>query len=102
MTADFSTEQKRYLEGFVSGVQAGRVARGLKPIGTGDDAPADPTGPDAAHFNAQESFKAKGKKLADQENWKREEHPFDAYARFKAQAESGEYPKPPDNFRWRY
>ena len=102
MTAEFSTEQKRYLEGFVSGVQAGRVARGMSPIGSGSPAPAEPMGPDAAHFKAQESTKAKGRKLADQENWKREENPFDAYARFKAQAERGEYPKPPDNFRWRY
>lgn len=102
MTAEFSTEQKRYLEGFVSGVQAGRVARGMSPVGSGSAAPAEPMGPDAAHIKAQESAKARGKKLADQENWKREENPFDAYARFKAQAERGEYPKPPDNFRWRY
>lgn len=102
MTAEFSTEQKRYLEGFVSGVQAGRVARGMSPVGSGSAAPAEPMGPDAAHIKAQESAKARGKKLADQENWKREENPFDSYARFKAQAERGEYPKPPDNFRWRY
>lgn len=102
MTAEFSTEQKRYLEGFVSGVQAGRVARGMSPVGSGSAAPAESMGPDAAHIKAQESAKARGKKLADQENWKREENPFDSYARFKAQAERGEYPKPPDNFRWRY
>lgn len=102
MTAEFSTEQKRYLEGFVSGVQAGRVARGMSPVGSGSAAPAEPMGPDAAHIKAQESAKTRGKKLADQENWKREENPFDSYARFKAQAERGEYPKPPDNFRWRY
>ncbi|HEX5958595.1 MAG TPA: NirA family protein, partial [Hyphomicrobiaceae bacterium] len=27
---------------------------------------------------------------------------FDAYPRLVAQAENNEYPKPPDNFRWRY
>lgn len=103
MSVEFSTDQKRYLEGFVSGVQAGRAARGLKPIGAGDGAAAgEPIGPDAAHFKAQDATKAKGKKLVDQENWKREEHPFDAYPRLKAQAENGEYPKPQDNFRWRY
>ena len=32
----------------------------------------------------------------------RPSHPFDAYARFKEQAASGAYPKPEDNFRWRY
>lgn len=103
MTADFSIEQKRYLEGFVSGVQAGRTAQGLKPIGAdGASAAPAPMGPDAAHMKAQDATRAKGRKLVDQETWKREEHPFDAYPRLKAQAEAGEYPKPQDNFRWRY
>ena len=31
---DFSEEQRRYLEGFVSGVQARRASQGLKPLGT--------------------------------------------------------------------
>jgi len=39
---DFSEEQRRYLEGFVSGVQARRAAQGLKPLG------ADGARPDAA------------------------------------------------------
>ena len=37
-----------------------------------------------------------------QEKWKRAEHPFDAYARLRAQAKAGAFPKPDDNFRWRY
>ena len=41
-------------------------------------------------------------KLADQEKFKREEHPFDAYRRLKEQAANNEPPKPADNFRWRY
>ncbi|MFA5952734.1 MAG: NirA family protein [Hyphomicrobium sp.] len=103
MTSDFTIEQKRYLEGFVSGSQAGRTARGMRPIGRSDGAgTAEATGPDAAHIKAQDAHKSSGKKLADQENWKREEHPFDAYARFKAEAAEGRFPKPADNFRWRY
>src|SRR5262249_59958706 len=39
---------------------------------------------------------------SDQEKFKREQHPFDAYERLKEQAEKNEAPKPPDNFRWRY
>lgn len=104
MTAEFSTEQKRYLEGLVSGIQASRAAQGLKPLGT-DGVPGGatiPTGPDAIHFKAQDRTKAEGKKLADQETWKRDEHPFDAYPRLKAQAADGVFPKPQDNFRWRY
>jgi len=96
MSGDFASEQKRYLEGFVSGIHAGKLAGGAaKPA-------AEPTGPDAPHLIAQDQTVARGGKLADQEKWKRAEHPFDAYQRLKAQAAKGEYPKPEDNFRWRY
>ncbi len=54
------------------------------------------------HFEAQDRVAASGGKLCDQEKWKREEHPFDAYPRLVAQASGNEPPKPPDNFRWRY
>lgn len=97
LEGDFSAEQKRYLEGFTSGLQISR----LKPMG-GPAAPAAPAGPDAPHFAAQAKVEASGKKLVDQEKWKREEHPFDAYPRLKDQAARDEFPKPPDNFRWRY
>ncbi|MDO9441780.1 MAG: NirA family protein [Beijerinckiaceae bacterium] len=96
MTTDFTPEQKRYLEGFMSGLQSTRQARGAAP------AEAAPTGPDAPHALAQARTLAAGGKLADQEKWKRDEHPFDAYPRFREQARSGAYPKPEDNFRWRY
>ena len=43
-----------------------------------------------------------GGKLTDQEKWKREEHPFDAWPRLVAQAKENAPPKPADNFRWRY
>jgi ferredoxin-nitrite reductase len=96
MSGDFSSDQKRYLEGFVSGIQAGKLAGG------GDKPAPEITGPDAPHFKAQDETTARGAKLVDQEKWKRAEHPFDAYQRLKAQAAKGEYPKPEDNFRWRY
>ncbi len=103
---DFSADQKRYLEGFVSGVQAARSAQGLAPIGGGGAAAsagiAQHEGPDAIHLKAQDATVAAGKKLADQEKWKREEHPFDAYARLKEQSAANQFPKPADNFRWRY
>ena len=101
MSMDFNDEQKRYLEGFVSGVQASRVAAGLKPI-SGVAGKSEPTGPDADHLRAMARFEAAGKKLADQENWKRDDPPLDAYARLKKDADAGTHPKPPDNFRWRY
>src|SRR3954471_11194325 len=101
---EFTAEQKRYLEGFASGLQAGRAARGA-PVGSapaGATAEPEPIGPDAAAIKAQDRVLRDGKKLSDQEKFKREEHPFDAYERLKAQAASNEAPKPADNFRWRY
>ena len=59
-TQDFRPEQKRYLEGFASGLQAGRS-------GARAPVPTEPasSGPDAAHLAAMARFEADGKKLAD-------------------------------------
>ncbi|WP_439494737.1 NirA family protein [Bosea sp. (in: a-proteobacteria)] len=102
MSDDFTPEQKRYLEGFMSGMQSARTARGLGPLGGKATPSAAPSGPDREHLEAQARTIAAGGKLVDQEKWKAAEHPFDAYARFKQQAGAGLYPKPDDNFRWRY
>lgn len=96
MSGDFSPDQKRYLEGFVSGLSASRVARTNAP------GRSEPIGPDAIHLKAQERTVAAGGKLNDQEKIKRDEHPFDAYPRLVQQARNNEAPKPADNFRWRY
>ncbi|HZQ14375.1 MAG TPA: NirA family protein [Pseudolabrys sp.] len=98
MSSDFSPEQKRYLEGFASGVAAARAARGASATSP----TAEPAGPDAIHIKAQDRTVAAGGKLADQEKFKRELHPFDAYERLKQQARNNEPPKPADNFRWRF
>jgi ferredoxin-nitrite reductase len=98
MSADFNPEQKRYLEGFASGLQTARAARGV----SAQNGVGVPSGPDAAHFAAQARFEAEGKKLVAEEKGKREEHAFDAYARLKDQAEGGSYPKGQDIFRWKY
>ena len=101
LSVDFTDEQKRYLEGFTTGLQIGRVGRGLGG-GNAGKANAEPTGPDAAHIKAQDKVIASGKKLVDQEKFKRDEHPFDAYPRLKQQALDNAPPNPADNFRWRY
>jgi ferredoxin-nitrite reductase len=99
MSNDFSAEQKRYLEGFMTGLQVARVGRPAKITASG----GEPTGPEAAHLKAQNETVARGGKLVDQEKWKRDQpHPFDAYETLKAQAAANEPPKPMDNFRWRY
>jgi len=102
IAADFTDEQKRYLEGFAAGVQIMRGGRSLGGGATAPGANAEPTGPEAAHIKAQDKVIASGKKLADQERFKREEHPFDAYPRLKQQALDNAPPVPADNFRWRY
>lgn len=96
MSADFTLDQKRYLEGFAAGLSARAPTRAASP------AQAKPVGPDAAHLEAQDRTIACGGKLVDQEKWKRDEHPFDAYPRLVAQARENAAPKPADNFRWRY
>ena len=101
---DFEPEQKRYLEGFVAGLQIAKAAKGVASASV--SAPvqpvSEPIGPDAAAIKAQNRVLAAGGKLSDPEKFKREEHPFDSYERLKAHGAKGEYPKPPDNFRWRF
>jgi ferredoxin-nitrite reductase len=106
-SGEFSNEQKRYLEGFASGLSVGRAAHqlnaGRPPTAPAPPKPAtEPIGPDAAAIKAQDQVLAEGKKLSDQEKFKRELHPLDGYERLKAQAAGNEPPKPDDNFRWRF
>ena len=89
MASDFAPDQKRYLEGFVAGAEAMRGARPSAPT----VAPSPPTGPDAAHIAAQDALTASGKKLADQEKWKRAEHPFDAYPTTQGAGAGGRFPE---------
>jgi len=102
MSGDFDPEQKRYLEGFVTGLQIAKATRGNGAAQAAPSTAADASGPDAAARRAQERVLAAGGKLSEQEKFKRELNPFDGYERLKAQAASNEYPKPADNFRWRF
>ena len=98
LSVGFNDEQKRYLEGLAAGLKvnlAGRAQTATAPL-------AEPSGPDAIHIKAQDKVLAAGRKLADQEKVKREQHPFDAYPRLKQQAHSNAAPSAADNFRWRY
>jgi len=105
---DFEPEQKRYLEGFVAGLQIAKAAKAVAGGGAAAPSPAtgpaiaEPGGPEAAALKAQNRVLAAGGKLSDPEKFKREEHPFDTYDRLKTHAAKGEFPKPPDNFRWRF
>jgi ferredoxin-nitrite reductase len=106
-TGEFEPEQKRYLEGFAAGLQIAKVAKGLggssAALATSlTDRAVEPLGPDAAALKAQDRVLKTGGKLSDAEKFKREQHPFDCYQRLKEQAANDEYPKPADNFRWRF
>src|SRR6059058_3384329 len=107
-SGELNPEQKRYLEGFMSGLQIARAARAVPASTDGTAgrtagaAASESVGPDADHLRAQERFLKEGKKLSDPEKFKRELHPFDGYARLKAQAANNEPPKADDNFRWRF
>jgi ferredoxin-nitrite reductase len=110
MAGDFEPEQKRYLEGFMAGLQIAKAARSPARPGNGvaeagastPGSSAEPIGPDAIHLKAQDRFIKAGQKLSDQEKFKRELHPFDGYERLKRQAAANDPPKPDDNFRWRF
>ncbi|MGO9049525.1 MAG: NirA family protein [Xanthobacteraceae bacterium] len=112
MPGDFEPEQKRYLEGLMTGLQ---IAKTLRPASSNGTAPVastgpngaaahatEPIGPDAAALRAQDRTIKAGGKLSDPEKFKRELHPFDAYERLKEQAAKNEPPKADDNFRWRF
>jgi ferredoxin-nitrite reductase len=106
-SGNFEPEQKRYLEGFVAGLQIAKTAKGLAGSGAlapalASSPPAELVGPDAAALKAQDRVLTAGGKLSDPEKFKREEHPFDTYQRLKEFGARNEYPKPPDNFRWRF
>ena len=111
MPGDFEPEQKRYLEGLMTGLQIAKtlrpaggngVATGVAPASNGAAPAGEPVGPDAAALRAQDRVLKTGGKLADPEKFKRELHPFDAYERLKQQAADNEAPKADDNFRWRF
>src|ERR1700680_4059935 len=106
MSGDFEPEQKRYLEGFMAGLQIAKTSRSA--AGNAAAAPAANAanaaliGPDAAALRAQDRTIKAGGKLSDPEKFKRELHPFDGYEKLKEQAAKNEAPKPDDNFRWRF
>ncbi|NMN57616.1 ferredoxin-nitrite reductase [Xanthobacter sp. SG618] len=101
MGADFTLDQKLYLEGFVSGAKAVQIARGAAPAPSAAPV-AETTGPDAASHRAMARTEAEGRKLTPEEKAKREELGLDAYDRMRAAAREGTFPKGPDVLRWKY
>src|ERR1700675_1477506 len=106
MSGDFEPEQKRYLEGFMAGLQIAKTSRSTAGNGAAtaqeNAVAAEPVGPDAAALRAEDRTIKPGGKLSDPKKFKRELHPFDGYEKLKDQAAKNEPPKPDDNFRWRF
>ena len=107
MPGDLEPEQKRYLEGFMTGLQIAKSARAANGLAGAISSPqgggaGEPGGPDAAALRAQERVLEAGGKLSDPEKFKRELNPLDGYEKLKEQAARNEAPKADDNFRWRF
>ncbi len=111
----FSEQQKRYLEGFVSGSELVRsrhglatfaetlAARGIVPDLRGKTE-AEPirSGPDAIHLAAQDRLVAAGETLSAEERAKREKNALDMWDEMVARAGAGEFPKGADVFRYKF
>jgi ferredoxin-nitrite reductase len=106
MPGDLEPEQKRYLEGFMVGLQIAKAARTVNGTANGasptSGGASEPIGPDAAALRAQDRVLKEGGKLSDPEKCKRELNPLDGYEKLKEQAAKNEAPKADDNFRWRF
>jgi ferredoxin-nitrite reductase len=105
MPGELEPEQKRYLEGFMTGLQVAKTARPANANGAAmpvNGVAAEPTGADASALRAQDRVIKAGGKLSDPEKFKRELNPLDGYEKLKAQAAKNEAPKADDNFRWRF
>jgi len=99
----FTDEQKRWLEGFASGLAASKAAA---PAAAAPLAPAAsvslPTGPDALQLVAQDRAVAAGGKLVAEEKAKRERHPLDRWDEVVGRAEAGQFPKGIEVFLTKY
>ena len=89
MSGDFTPEQKRYLEGFSSGLQVARVGRPATTPGAAAPAvaPVKPTGPDAPHLEAMARFEAQERNSPIRKNGSARNILSMVYGRLKDQAE---------------
>jgi ferredoxin-nitrite reductase len=95
--SEFDDQQKQWLQGFVSGIEARKAADKLTSRGAA--APAiQPIGPDALQYAAQDRAVAVGGKLVAEESAKRARHPLDRWDEVVGRAEAGQFPKGIDVF----
>jgi ferredoxin-nitrite reductase len=98
---EFDETQKQWLQGFVSGLEARKAAERATGRAAGPSA-AQPIGPDALQYAAQDRATAAGGKLVSEETAKRQRHPLDRWDEVVARAEAGQFPKGMDVFLTKY
>jgi ferredoxin-nitrite reductase len=99
--SDFDDQQKQWLQGFVSGIEARKAADRLASRAPAAPA-AQPIGPDALQHAAQDRAVAAGGKLVAEETAKRARHPLDRWDEVVGRAEAGQFPKGIDVFLTKY
>ncbi|MEP7155618.1 MAG: NirA family protein [Betaproteobacteria bacterium] len=100
---EFTAEQKKYLEGFASGIGIG-IARlgGAGGVGAKVPATTSPAGPESIHDEARARTVAAGGKLVAEEKAKAAKHPFEMWDEMRANAAEGKFPKGTDVFLYKY
>jgi len=103
-TAEFSEEQKHYLQGFFGGV----AQRGSFPFvghttfGQITNDPASGTVNQAAEFHEETYFGTPVSDLCKEERWKLEENPLDIWDKLLAHANENRAPESDDIFRFKF
>ncbi len=102
---DFDDQQKQWLQGFVSGIEARKAAdrlAGRTASAPASTPPGNGGGPDALQYAAQDRAVAAGGKLVAEETAKRARHPLDRWDEVVARAEAGQFPKGADVLLTKY
>ncbi len=103
--SDFDDQQKQWLQGFVSGIEARKAADRLAGRTNGApaaDAPGQGAGPDALQNAAQDRAVAAGGRLVAEEVAKRARHPLDRWDELVGRADAGQFPKGVDVLLTKY
>ena len=99
--SEFDDQQKQWLQGFMSGIEArkaaDRLAGGSQSSRVAQSGSVT-IGPDALQHAAQDRTVAAGGKLVAEETAKRQRHPLDRWDEVAARAEAGQFPKGIDVF----
>ncbi len=96
---EFDDQQKQWLQGFVSGIEARKAADKLTNRSA---AAAAPSNLDTLQTAAQDRAIAAGGKLVAEETAKRQRHPLDRLDEVAARAKAGQFPKGMDVFLTKY